>query len=237
MPVEDEVSELYALPLDEFTAARNSLATRLAKGGDKSAAAEVKALRTPSLPAWADNHPVRERPDDIQTLSELRAELEGASGATAIRAATDRRKKLIAGLVAEAAEILEAAGHSASSSHLEAISQTIQAAVTDEEERLLLEGRLTKELTPSGFGAWGALGGEPEEESSPGVDEQAEVRARLNEARDRCGGGRVRRRSGRSRSRGSRGQCRRSEAPPMPQTGPPPKQDARRKPRGKKSDA
>ena len=47
--VEDDVDELYALPLDQFTAARNALAKRLKKEGDKEAAATVQTLKKPSV--------------------------------------------------------------------------------------------------------------------------------------------------------------------------------------------
>ena len=48
----DEADELYALPLEEFTAARDRLAKKLREDGDKAAADGVKALKKPSVPSW-----------------------------------------------------------------------------------------------------------------------------------------------------------------------------------------
>ena len=49
--LEQKIDELYALPLAEFTAARNTLAKSL-KGDD---AARVKRLEKPSIVAWSVN--------------------------------------------------------------------------------------------------------------------------------------------------------------------------------------
>ena len=46
---------LFKLALPEFTAARNALASKLQKAGDKAAAAEVKALAKPPVSAWVVN--------------------------------------------------------------------------------------------------------------------------------------------------------------------------------------
>ena len=52
---DDEVDALYKLPIAEFTAARNTLATRLKQGGRRNEAELVKALVKPSSSAWAVN--------------------------------------------------------------------------------------------------------------------------------------------------------------------------------------
>ena len=45
MTLADETDGLYALPLEEFTAARNELARRLRREGRREQADEVAALR------------------------------------------------------------------------------------------------------------------------------------------------------------------------------------------------
>src|SRR5438105_5042145 len=50
-----ELDALYDLPLDQFTKARNDLATRLRKAHQTDAAAEVRGLRKPTTVAWAAN--------------------------------------------------------------------------------------------------------------------------------------------------------------------------------------
>ena len=54
-----DVDELYGLPLDEFVPARNALARELKGAGEPAEAAEVAALRKPSVAAWAVNQLVR----------------------------------------------------------------------------------------------------------------------------------------------------------------------------------
>src|SRR4051794_20255768 len=67
MPVAD-TADLYGLPLEEFTAARNALAKQLGRQGDKAAAEEVKRLAKPSRTAWALNQLARRHPDDVEQL-------------------------------------------------------------------------------------------------------------------------------------------------------------------------
>ena len=64
----DAVSELFALPLNEFTPARNERAKELAADGDKAAADAVRALRKPSVPAWAVNQVARRDAKGITAL-------------------------------------------------------------------------------------------------------------------------------------------------------------------------
>jgi hypothetical protein len=60
--------DLYGLPLDEFTAARDAEAKRLRAEGDAEAAKAVKALRKPSRAAWAINRAVRSEPEAVKEL-------------------------------------------------------------------------------------------------------------------------------------------------------------------------
>src|SRR4051812_24709968 len=66
--VDESIGELFSLPLQDFTGARNDLAKRLTKAGTKQAAATVKALRKPSITAWALNQLVRDRSDEVDAL-------------------------------------------------------------------------------------------------------------------------------------------------------------------------
>ena len=50
-----DLDSLFRLPLAEFTAARNALATQLTKSGQKEAAARVRALSKPPVSAWVVN--------------------------------------------------------------------------------------------------------------------------------------------------------------------------------------
>lgn len=158
--LERRIDELYALPLDRFTAARDALAGELRDAGDRSAAEGVKALRKPVVAAWALNALGREDPGAVAELLELgkqlrRAHRQALSGGDveALRRANDERRRLVGGLARRASEILERSG-TAAGSHEDDLASTIDAVVVDEEAgELLRSGRVTKALQPpSGFG-------------------------------------------------------------------------------------
>src|ERR1700694_1936509 len=65
---EEELDGLYALPLDRFTAARDELARRLRRGGERDAADEIKRLGRPSVPAWALTQVRRSDPRSVDEL-------------------------------------------------------------------------------------------------------------------------------------------------------------------------
>jgi hypothetical protein len=90
---------LYAEPLADFTPARDSAAKSAATGetAGKELAARVKALKKPSIAAWAINLLVRresEQIDQVLALGEsLRAAAESMSGED-LRALTRQRRQL-----------------------------------------------------------------------------------------------------------------------------------------------
>jgi hypothetical protein len=143
---------LFALPLDEFTSARNALAKRLAAKGDKEAAAAVKALRKPSVTAWAVNRLAHDHSRDIAKLLKATDDVTGAPSAAELRRTTADRTKILSQLVDAAGSILDEAGRAASGSQLEKITQTLQTASTSKDHRDdLVRGRLQGDLQPSNF--------------------------------------------------------------------------------------
>ncbi len=173
--------DLYSLPLDEFTAARDELSKRLRDGGDKQAAAEVKSLRKPSLPAWAVNQLARRESDSLKRLLELRDELSDVGDAKELRRLSNERRKVMSHLVECAGEILEEAGHSAAASTADAVSKTLQAGADDEDRDRLLRGVLERPLEPSGFEGLGGFEAFPttatEEKASEGPSPAARRKA------------------------------------------------------------
>lgn len=167
----DVADELYALSLDEFTAARDKLAATLKKE-DAETAAHVKSLRKPSVAAWAVNQLARRHPDDIAQLLALREQMDDADGAR-LRSLGENRRRLLAGLVKKATRVLQDGGHGASAATLEKVTQTLQAGATDEEVELLRTGRLTRELSPSGFAGF-AFSPAPAEDGSPAASKKIE---------------------------------------------------------------
>src|SRR5919201_960000 len=160
---EEEIDRLYGLPLDEFTRARDELARRIRQEGDTERAAEVKALRKPSLPAWVVNQLARQRELDMQRLLKAGEQLAGAQieairaqgGDAFLEARRDEQRALDA-LAARASEILADAGRGGAA--LDRILATLRAgSVTEEGRALLRSGRLTEELEPPGFEALAGL--------------------------------------------------------------------------------
>jgi hypothetical protein len=151
---------LYSEPLDTFTAARNALAKALVQAADRGNAAVVKALRKPSIAAWALNQLSRTRPADVERLlsagEELRAAqhdaLEGGdpSRLREARRAHDAEVDRLADL---AVEVLVEAGKPPAPAQRDRITATLQAVAGDEEAReLFRRGRLERDLEPAGFG-------------------------------------------------------------------------------------
>lgn len=151
------MEELFRLPPSEFTAARDTLAKRLKAEGDKEAAAAVKALRRPTVAAWAVNQVALEQPELVEAvvaagaaLGAAQEELLAGGGRDALRSATAARRDAVA-------EATKAAVGLAGEAQRDAITATFDAAATDEASaEAVRSGQLTKELeAPSGFGMFG----------------------------------------------------------------------------------
>ena len=70
--------DLYALPPEEFTAARDAAAKQARADGDRDTARALAALRRPSVSAHAVNRLVRTEPDLLAQLLDLGAALAQA---------------------------------------------------------------------------------------------------------------------------------------------------------------
>ena len=171
--VDDEVDQLYGLPLDEFTPARDALVRRVRQQGDGERAAEIKQLRKPSLPAWVVNRLARQRELDMQRLLKAGEQLAGAqveairaqSGDAFLEARRDQQHALEA-LAARASEILSDARRGTGA--LDRVLATLRAGSSTEDGRALLKsGRLTEELEPPGFEALAGLNIQPATKGGP----------------------------------------------------------------------
>lgn len=148
------MDELFDLPPAAFTAARDALAKKLKAEGDEDAAAEVKALRRPTVAAWAVNQVARSSPELIDAVVAAGAALADAQSAVlgggdkkGMRTAMAARRDAVAAATRAAVKL-------AGEAQRDAISATFDAAATDESAaEAVRAGRLTKELdAPSGFG-------------------------------------------------------------------------------------
>src|SRR6478672_7443599 len=73
-----EIDDLFALPLEHFTAARNELVKQLKREGDAEAAEHVRSLSKPTVAAWAANQLARRDPEGVRSLLNVAARLRNA---------------------------------------------------------------------------------------------------------------------------------------------------------------
>jgi hypothetical protein len=196
-----DVDRFFGLPPEEFTAARDELAKRLAGEGRSEESRSVKSLRRPTVAAWAVNQLARRRPAELEELLKAGASLRRAqrkvlSGVRSadFREASEERRRMVTRLVRLAEEVLEEAGRG-SAAAAEAVRSTLEAASLDDQAaELVRQGRLSKELPPpASFGAVEGLGlvpAPPEPEAAPkprarrGAERQEEERRALRAQRD-----------------------------------------------------
>jgi hypothetical protein len=154
------VDGLFGLPREEFTEARNAVVRDLRKAGRKDEAEEVRALKKPSVSAWAVNQLARQHPQKVADLVKAgdalrktqRDVLAGKKGAD-VREASRAQHELADELVDAAREILAKAGTPATQTTAQRISGTLRAASTDPAAaKLLRVGRLTEDVESVGFG-------------------------------------------------------------------------------------
>lgn len=150
-----KAADLYGLPLEEFTKARDALAKEHRQAGKKEAADEVKALRKPSVSAWTVNQLARRHPQELRALVKAGEGLRkaqraavGGGGPEALRDATRVHRDRLDDLTSFARDELGADGAT-----LQRAVQTLRSASVDKEaSKTLLAGTLTGDIEQSGFG-------------------------------------------------------------------------------------
>jgi hypothetical protein len=170
-----DFDQLYGLPLDQFVAERGALVKALRADGDRGQAAEVAALRKPSVAAWAVNQLVRTQRravDDLfaagDTLRDVQAEvMAGRQDARALRDAAGDERAAVDALVQSARGLLTADGDGLSPSVIDRVADTLHAAALDDDARGAVdEGRLERELRHVGLGAGGLVAPGPAKRSA-----------------------------------------------------------------------
>ena len=161
--LDDEIDELFRLPLAEFTGARNVLAARLKKEGRSNEAERVKLLAKPSVSAWAVNQLYwdhREAFDQlIATGKRFRASpASRRAGQAGMRDSLDARREALVQLSDLATELLRDAGHNPSPETIRRVTSTLEALSA---YALLSDGpthgRLTNDVDPPGFESLASL--------------------------------------------------------------------------------
>jgi hypothetical protein len=151
------VEQLYAVPPPQFTALRTELAKQAREAGDRSLAASVTALRKPTVAAWAVNHFVRTRRDELDELrsfAELLREAQRTLDADQLRLLGRERSRRVDAVADRVAEEAVEAGQSFGASVAQEVRDTLTALIADEDaEASVLTGALVKALSYSGFGS------------------------------------------------------------------------------------
>ena len=153
--LEGRIGDLYTQPPEGFTASRNELGDALRAEGRREDEKRVRALRRPSVMAWAINVAARSHRELVEELLEagraLRAEQQRAlSGPSAegLREAAEHRRQIVLRLRDAAAEVLRSAGRDPRGS-LDELAGTFEAASVDQEAgEMLLAARLERTLIP-----------------------------------------------------------------------------------------
>jgi hypothetical protein len=154
----DDVNDLFKLPLAEFTGARNTLSTLLKKRGLADDANLVKSLAKPSISAWTVNQLYwrhREAFDRLLAAGQAfrEAQASGRAGKVAdMRRSLDARRDALSRLEDLATSLLHAADHNATPDVIRRITTALEAlsahASLSADQTL---GRLTQDVDPPGF--------------------------------------------------------------------------------------
>ncbi|HEV7177117.1 MAG TPA: hypothetical protein VGN29_16570 [Solirubrobacteraceae bacterium] len=162
-----DIDDLYGAPLDRFVPQRTEMTKALRKEGRREEAAEVAALRKPSVAAWAVNQLIRTQARSVKDLFDAgdalrRAHQQAASGrgdAQALRKATQEERAAVDTLIEAARGLLTSDGHELSPSVIDRVAETLRAAALDPDARAQVgDGRLERELRHVGLGFLGDTG-------------------------------------------------------------------------------
>jgi chromosome segregation ATPase len=166
---DDVADALYALDPDEFVSARDRAAKQLRSDGDADAARAVKALRRPTVVAWAVNQLPRlhraELDEFLETTEAVAAAQRKALAGRGddLRPVGERRQRQLDDLVARAEAVVTTSGRSAAA-HGDDIARTLQASSDPTNAERLREGRLVTALEAGsaleGLASWFEESGE-----------------------------------------------------------------------------
>ncbi|MCU1402201.1 MAG: hypothetical protein JWM70_525 [Microbacteriaceae bacterium] len=154
-PLADAAEELYALPLTEFTAARNDRDKRARAEGDPELARQIRLMTKPSAVAWAVNLLVRDPDAELDQFLSLGESLRAAQDnldRDSIRDLAAQRRTLVSTLARRALGIADRIGHPLSAAATREIEQTLESALADSAAAAAVtSGRLVRALSSVGF--------------------------------------------------------------------------------------
>lgn len=145
--------ELYRLPPEEFTAARNAAAKAAKAGGDADRAKQLTALRRPSVSAWLVNLLAAEQPELVEQLLALGpalAEAQAQGQGDELRSLGAQRRELVDAVTQQAAALADRPVTPAVRAE---VASTLETALADPDAaEAVRSGRLVRALSYAGFG-------------------------------------------------------------------------------------
>jgi hypothetical protein len=156
-----ELDQLFQLPPAEVVPARNALADRLRKAGDRAAAARVMTVKRPTPGAWAINQVYFREPELLErarTRAAKLQELHAADGVDGrqLSAAVDAQRGATQAVVDAAVRYCDSAGLAGGPPQQRKIFTSVQGWLSGTADEP--PGRMTHDLEASGFDAIGSVG-------------------------------------------------------------------------------
>jgi hypothetical protein len=177
--IEHDIDRLYVAPREEFVRERDALVRTLRASGDRTAATEVAAIRKPTLVAWIVNQLAHTERRDVDLLLDAGKRIIDAQEASIAKggradldAAQASLRRAVNGLTEQAGAIL---GPDASKTTLARVAETLRTAATAADGReLLARGRLSEELSGTGWEIVAGFAPSPRATSKPAGKKTAE---------------------------------------------------------------
>ncbi len=151
----DVAARLYALPFDDFVAARTAAAKDAAAAKEQpTLAAELRSLPKPSVAAWTVNMLAARRPETLRQLAGLGTSMRAAQSsldAPELRRLGQERRQLLGSAVKAAREVAEQQGRKISGAIAAEVEATLRAATADAGAAAAVQsGRLLRGLSADG---------------------------------------------------------------------------------------
>lgn len=150
----DVAGRLYALPFDEFVAARTAAAKAAAAESNRPLSQAIKALPKPSAAAWTVNMLARHHPDAVRQLRDLGQTMQVAQAAldaAALRELSRERRKLLTEAVSAARLAAGQQGRPVSDPVAAEVEETLRAATADAAAAAAVQsGMLLRVLSANG---------------------------------------------------------------------------------------
>jgi hypothetical protein len=154
--LDQAAAELYTIPPERFVPRRDELVAAAKAAGDEVTARAIAACRKPTVGAWAVNRLAIERPELIDQLAALAAELADAQRdlhGDHLRELSPRRRALVESLVRQARDLAVEAGAVAGRLPMAEVESTLNAALSDPAVAAQVRaGLLLKTASYAGFG-------------------------------------------------------------------------------------